>query len=318
MTWSIEDSDRTYRIGQWGEGFFEINEKGHLTVNPERTPDGSKIDMAQVIDEIQDLGLDFPVVVRFHDILWAKVQDLNKTFQGVIKSENYRGNYKGVYPVKVNQMREVVEEIVDAGGPYDFGLEAGSKAELCAVLALNINEKSLTILNGNKDDEYLRLGLLGKRLGREVIIVIERPSELDRLIALGREMDIKPTIGLRANLAMKSVGRWQDSTGERSQFGLTVPEILMAVEKLKREELLDTFDLLHFHMGSQVTDIRCFKDAVSEAARIYAKIYKLKAKLKYIDVGGGLGIDYDGSRSTGAFFKKLFPDGICDGYRLGD
>ena len=304
MDWTIQDSDRLYQISQWGEGYFEINEKGHLTVNTERKPKGPKIDMADIIQKIKDRGIGFPVLVRFHDILWSQVENLNKTFRDIIKAENYKGCYKGVYPIKVNQMREVVEEIVEAGAPYDFGLEAGSRSELNAVLAMNDNESSLTILNGHKDEEYLRLALLGRRLGREVIIVIEKLSELKRLVRVSRELGIEPIVGLRTNLTRKSVGRWQDSSGERAKFGLTVPEILTAVKLLRSEGLFHTFRLLHFHIGSQVTDIKCFKSAIVEATRIYAKLYKSGAKLNYIDVGGGLGIDYDGSRSTGQSSKN--------------
>ena len=298
MGWTIQDSDRTYQISKWGEGYFEINEKGHLTVNPERRDDGPKIDMADIIGKIKDRGIGFPVLIRFHDILWSQVENLNKTFNDVIQAENYQGSYKGVYPIKVNQMREVVEEIVEAGAPYNFGLEAGSRTELNAVLAMNTNEDSLTILNGHKDEEYLRLALLGRRLGREVIIVIEKLSELKRLVRVSREMGIEPIVGLRTNLTRKSEGRWQDSSGERAKFGLTVPEILTAVKLLREEGLFHTFKLLHFHIGSQVTDIKCFKSAIVEATRIYAKLSKSGARLQYVDVGGGLGIDYDGSRST--------------------
>ena len=297
-SWTIEDSDRLFQVSKWGEGYFEINEQGHLSVNPEKGKKGPKIDMIQVVEEIKAHGLEFPIVVRFHDILWFQVEQLNKTFNEVIKLENYKGKYKGVYPVKVNQMREVVEEIVEAGMPYDFGLEAGSRAELNAILAMDVNDKALTILNGHKDNEYLKLALLGTRLGKQVIIVIEKFSELERLEKISREMQIEPIIGLRSNLSMQSEGRWEDSSGERAKFGLTVPEILISLDFLKKTNLLHTLRLLHFHIGSQVTDIRCFKEAVVEASRIYSKLYKMGAKLQYIDVGGGLGIDYEGSQST--------------------
>lgn len=297
--WTPADSERLYGVAEWGEGYFEVNARGNLAVNPGRGPDGPRIDMADVIREIKGRGLRFPVVVRFHDILWSRVETLNRTFREAIRAEGYRGGYRGVYPIKVNQMREVVEEIVEAGAPWDFGLEAGSRTELEAVLALNTNEGSLTILNGHKDDECLRLALLGRRLGWNVVVVIEKLSELGRLVRIGREMGVEPLVGIRAALAAESSGRWRDSSGGRAKFGLTVPEILSAVGLLGREGLLPAFRLLHFHIGSQVSDIKCFRDAVVEATRIYAKLHKSGARLEYIDVGGGLGIDYDGSRSAG-------------------
>jgi arginine decarboxylase len=238
------------------------------------------------------------VVIRFHDILRSQVVGINECFNKVIAEANYKGQYNGVYPIKVNQTREVVEEIVDAGAPYDYGLEAGSKSELLAVLAYNTNANSLTILNGYKDEEFIRLSLLGRKLGRKVVVVIEKYSELHLLIKISKELNIEPIIGLRSKMSALGKGKWQGSSGDRAKFGLTIPEIINSAKLLEKEGMGHTLKLLHFHIGSQLTDIRAIKDAVNESARIYADLHKMGFALEYVDVGGGLGIDYDGSKST--------------------
>lgn len=296
--WTIEDSERIYHISRWGDGYFTINDKGNMAVVPGRKLDGPQIDIAEVIEEMKKENISFPAVIRFHDILRAQVKTLNRTFREVIEESNYEGRFMGVYPIKVNQMREVVEEIVDAGAPYHFGLEAGSKPELLSVLALNSNKQSLTILNGYKDRDYLKLALLGLKMGRNVIVVVEKFSELTALLELSQEMKIRPVIGLRCKMAVKGRGKWAESGGDRAKFGLTISELIQAVQFLKERDLLDCLKLFHFHIGSQITDIRTIKDAISEGARIYAKLVKMGADVRYMDVGGGLGIDYDGSRST--------------------
>ena len=298
FAWTKEDADSLYHISRWGDGYFDINDEGHLCVLPERTPDGPRIDIADVLDEIKAQGLEFPVVVRFGDILRSAVRTLNETFREIIEEAEYQGRYIGVYPIKVNQMREVIEEILDAGAPYDYGLEAGSKPELLAALAMNDGLETLTVLNGFKDEDYLRLALLGRMLGRKVIVVVEQAYELHTLLRLAREMDVEPLIGVRAKMAAEGSGKWCDSGGEKAKFGLTIAEILQVVATLKDEGRLDCLKLFHFHIGSQVTDIKTIKEAVREGARIYAKIAQLGAPLEYFDVGGGLGIDYDGSQST--------------------
>ena len=296
--WSKEDAEKVYQIGRWGEGYFTINEKGHLSVLPQKNTDGPVIDIYEVIKEIEGKNLGLPVVVRFHDILHAQVKNLNETFNKIIEDADYRGSYKGVYPIKVNQMREVVEEIIHAGSSYDFGLEAGSKAELLSVLAYNDNKDSLTILNGYKDEDFLRLALLGNKMGRNVIVVIEKFSELPALLRLAKEMKVTPRLGVRVRMSVKGRGKWFESSGDRAKFGLTIPEVLMTVEALKQENLISSFKLFHFHIGSQVTDIKTIKDSIAEGARIYAKLVKLGIYIEHFDLGGGLGIDYDGSRST--------------------
>jgi arginine decarboxylase len=297
-SWSMDDAERTYHISRWGDGYFTINQKGNLTVLPNRDLKGAQIDIAEVIEEMHKEGISLPAVIRFHDILRMQVKVLNRTFREVIEESNYEGRFMGVYPIKVNQMREVVEEIVDAGAPYHFGLEAGSKPELLSVLALNTNKHSLTVLNGYKDEDYLKLALLGLKMGRNMIVVVEKFSELTALLRLSEEMKIKPMVGLRGRMSVKGRGKWAGSSGERAKFGLTTPELINAVNLLKEKGLADCLKLFHFHIGSQITDIRTIKDAITEGARIYAKLIKMGAEIRYMDVGGGLGVDYDGSRST--------------------
>jgi arginine decarboxylase len=296
--WTKEEADEVYHISRWGDGYFDINDQGHLCVLPNRETNGPRIDIHEVLEEMKAQNIPFPIVIRFHDILRSQVKVINETFRDVIKEAGFQGQYNGVYPIKVNQMREVVEEIVDAGAPYDYGLEAGSKPELLSVLAYNENVNALTVLNGYKDEEYLRLALLGNKIGRKVIVVIEKFSELHKILKLSREMNVEPMIGLRAKMSVKGSGKWSDSGGEKAKFGLTISEILIAVQILKDEGFLNSLKLFHFHIGSQVTDIRTIKEVIREGGRIYTKLRKLGAPIEYFDVGGGLGVDYDGSQST--------------------
>ena len=298
VEWSIEDAERIYGVSSWGGGYFKIGENGNIQVSPDPKNPNIRIDFKSVVDEIAQEGIQFPVVIRFHDILRSQVVGINECFNQVIADAKYKGKYNGVYPIKVNQTREVVEEIVDAGAPYDYGLEAGSKSELLAVLAYNTNANALTILNGYKDEEFIRLSLLGRKLGRKVVVVIEKFSELHLLIKISKELNIEPIIGLRSKMTALGKGKWQGSSGDRAKFGLTIPEIINAARLLEKEGMAHTLKLLHFHIGSQLTDIRAIKDAVNESARIYAELHKMGFDLEYVDVGGGLGIDYDGSKST--------------------
>ena len=298
VEWSIEDAERVYGVSSWGGGYFKIGENGNIQVSPDPKNPNIRIDFKSVVDEIAQEGIQFPVVIRFHDILRSQVVGINECFNQVIADAKYKGKYNGVYPIKVNQTREVVEEIVDAGAPYDYGLEAGSKSELLAVLAYNTNANALTILNGYKDEEFIRLSLLGRKLGRKVVVVIEKFSELHLLIKISKELNIEPIIGLRSKMTALGKGKWQGSSGDRAKFGLTIPEIINAARLLEKEGMAHTLKLLHFHIGSQLTDIRAIKDAVNESARIYAELHKMGFDLEYVDVGGGLGIDYDGSKST--------------------
>src|SRR5437016_226803 len=296
--WSIERSLQLYNIPGWGAGYFSINTKGHLVVHPFGQP-GPVIDLMDVVDDIRERKLGFPCVVRFQDLLRSRVKQLNDVFRSAIAQHGYKGQYFGVYPTKVNQMREVVEEILDAGAPWHFGLEAGSKGELLIVLALNTDPEALTICNGYKDEEYLRLALMGRKLGRKIMVVIEKLSELPHLLRLSEEMNVQPLIGLRSKLSTKGTGKWESSSGDFAKFGLTTPELIRAIEILRAAGKVEAAKLFHFHVGSQLTDIRTVKDVVNEGARFYAKLRKMGlSSLEYFDVGGGLGVDYVGARST--------------------
>lgn len=296
--WSIDDAEKTYGVSRWGGGYFRVGDNGNIKVTPSIGNPDIQIDMKAVIDEMRLEGIQFPVVMRFHDVLRAQVENINCIFNDVINEAEYESDYQGVYPIKVNQMREVVEEIVDAGKPFNFGLEAGSKAELLVALAMNTNEDSLTILNGYKDEEFMRLALLGRRLGRKMVVVIEKYSELLLLIKIAKETGIEPLIGVRSKMTVKGRGKWQGSAGDRAKFGLTIAEILNCAYLLRENNMAHCLKLLHFHIGSQLTDIRAVKEAISEGARIYADLHNMGFKLDYVDVGGGLGIDYDGTSST--------------------
>ncbi|MGS2719162.1 biosynthetic arginine decarboxylase [Paraglaciecola aestuariivivens] len=296
--WTIEDSENLYRVKRWGAGYFEIGQNGNLHVTPDPANTEMRIDFNAVIEEIKQEGIQFPLVVRFHDILRSQVAMLNQTFRDTVKEADYQANYMGVYPIKVNQMREVVEEIVDAGAPFNYGLEAGSKAELLAVMAMNTNTDSLTILNGYKDQEFMRLALLSRKLGRKTLVVIEKFSELILLVKIAKELDIKPLVGVRSKMTVKGRGKWESSGGDRAKFGLTISEIINAARYLEEHGMADSLKLLHFHIGSQLTDIRAVKESIAEGAMIYSELYRMGFKLEYVDVGGGLGIDYDGSQST--------------------
>jgi arginine decarboxylase len=294
--WTREEAEKTYNISTWGEGYFDISPEGDLVVKP--SPEAKSIVIRKVVEEMRSQGVSLPAVIRFHDILRSQVRKINQSFKEVIDEANYNGIYCGVYPVKVNQMREVVEEIVDAGEEFNFGLEAGSKPELLSVLAYNSNPNAITVLNGYKDEDYLSLALLGRQLGRKIIIVIEKFSELPKLLKLSKEYNVKPLIGLRGKMSLKSRGRWAKSTGDRAKFGLSTSEMIRAVELMEENGLKDCIKLFHFHIGSQISDIRTFKEAITEGARVFTQLHKLGCQLEYFDAGGGLGIDYDGSRSS--------------------
>ncbi len=294
--WTVEDSANLYNLRGWSLRYFDINAEGHLTVHPRRSPELT-IDVKGVVDAAIARGIRLPVLFRFQDILRHRVALLNETFRKAIADHKYQGRYFGVYPIKVNQLCEVVEEILDAGQPYQYGLEAGSKGELLAVLAMN-SAQSLTILNGYKDETMMRLALMGVKLGKKIIVVIERSSEVKLLLKVAREMGVRPLIGLRCKLQTQGTGRWKYSTGHVSKFGLNTPELLGAVATLAEAGMRDCVKLLHFHIGSQVSDIQSIKDAAKEGARVYAKLRRKKLDLEYLDCGGGLGVDYDGTHTA--------------------
>ena len=295
--WSIDAARTLYNIHRWGAKYFDINDAGHVVARPLQDA-GATVDITDVIEEAKGRGLKFPLLIRFQDILRHRVEALNQAFRSAIAEFNYKGKYRGVFPVKVNQLREVVEEILDAGKPYDFGLEVGSKPELFAGLALQNQMGSLIICNGYKDAEFIKMAMLGIKLGKKVIMVVEKLEELRHIVAISKQLGVEPLLGIRARLLSKGAGRWAESGGENAKFGLSTAELLAAAELLKTENLGHCLKLLHFHIGSQVPDILTVKKAVQEAARLYAKLHKLGFQIEYLDVGGGLGVDYDGSRSA--------------------
>jgi arginine decarboxylase len=295
--WDIQASRTLYNIDRWGAKYFDINEEGHVVARPLQEK-GCAVDLTDVAEEARARGLKFPLLVRFQDILRHRVDALNQAFRNSISEYNYQGKYRGVFPIKVNQLREVVEEILEAGKQYNFGLEVGSKPELFAGLALQAQTGSLIICNGYKDAGFIRMALMGIKLGKTVIMVVEKLEELRQIIAVSKQFGVEPLIGIRARLLSKGAGKWSESGGENAKFGLNTVELLTAVELLKSENLSHCFKLIHFHIGSQIPDILTIKKAVQEAARYYAKLYKMGFQLEFVDVGGGLGVDYDGSRSA--------------------
>ncbi len=295
--WTIQAARTLYGIEGWGARYFDINELGKVVARPLQDA-GAAVEIEDVIEEARARGLKFPLLIRFQDILRHRVEAINTAFRNSIAEFNYKGQYRGVFPIKVNQLREVVEEILDAGKPFNFGLEVGSKPELYAGLALQNEQGSLIICNGYKDTTFIRMALMGRKLGKNVIMVVEKLEELKQIITISKQVGVEPAVGIRARLLSKGAGKWAESGGENAKFGLSTVELLAATEMLKKEGLAHCFKLLHFHIGSQVPDILTVKKAVQEAARFYAKLHKLGFDLKYVDVGGGLGVDYDGSRSA--------------------
>lgn len=295
--WTIEDSEELYRINGWGEPYFSINAAGHVTVSPQGERGGS-LDLFELVNALKQRNLALPLLIRFSDILEDRIERLNSAFAKAIARYNYPGVYRGVFPVKCNQQRHLVEALVRFGKPHQFGLEAGSKPELMIALASLKTPGALLICNGYKDREYVETAILAQRLGQQSIIVLEQIEEVELVIDAGRRLGIRPVVGVRAKLSSKGMGRWGTSAGDRAKFGLTVPEIILAVEQLRQADMLDSLELLHFHIGSQISSISVLKDALREASQIYVELARLGANMKYLDVGGGLGVDYDGSKTN--------------------
>ncbi len=293
--WTVADAAELYDVARWGKGYFSVGANGHLLVHPSKEPHRS-IDLKQLVDQLVLRGISLPILIRFAGILKHRLQEIHEAFRHAIEEHGYHGRYRCVYPIKVNQQRQVVEEIFQFGRPYQFGLEAGSKAELLAVLAIADNETPI-ICNGFKDDEYIETVMLARKIGRHIIPVIEKFTELDLIVKHARRVGVRPVIGLRIKLASRGAGRWKSSAGYRSKFGLTITEALRALERLKAYEMADCLEVLHFHLGSQITNIRQIKAAVNEAARVYVELKRAGAGLRVLDVGGGLGVDYDGSQT---------------------
>jgi len=294
---TLKDAEELYLVPHWSGGFFRVGEKGDLEVTP-LGPKGPAASLLEIVEALRDEGRPLPLVLRFPQILEARVRDLNEAFLEAMAKYGYQGTYRGVYPVKVNQRRLVLETVARAGRPYHLGLEAGSKPELALILAQDLSEEALITTNGFKDDDFVRLALMGRKLGRNVVITLEKFAELFRVLRLSKELGVKPLLGIRYKLKAKGAGQWEASGGENAKFGLTTPEIVRAVEVLQEEGLLDALVMLHANIGSQVTDIRRIKAAVREAAQTYVQLRKLGAPLRYLNLGGGLAVDYDGSKTN--------------------
>src|ERR1700674_1042350 len=293
--WTTAEAAELYDVASWGKGYFSVGANGHLWVHPTKEATRA-IDLRELVEKLERRGISLPILIRFAEILKHRLGELYQAFSNSIAEHGYKGSYCCVYPIKVNQQRQVVEEVFKYGRPYHFGLEAGSKPELLAVLAIADNETPI-ICNGFKDDEYIEMVMLAKKIGRQIIPVVEKYTELDLILKHSARVGVRPVIGLRIKLASRGSGRWKSSGGYRSKFGLTVTEALRALDQLKALGMEDCLQLLHFHLGSQITNIRQIKGAVIEGARAYVEMRRAGAGLNYLDVGGGLGIDYDGSQT---------------------
>jgi arginine decarboxylase len=297
-SWTIDSSRALYNIEGWGAGFFDVNEKGHMIVRPDKDRPDHVIDLFEITNDLEEQGIALPVLLRFSDILRSRINSLTTNFEEARTEFGYTGGYTTVYPIKVNQQRHVVEEIVEFGKAHQAGLECGSKPELQAVLGLAENTDHMIVCNGYKDEEFMRLALMGQKLGHKVFIVIEQLSEIDVLLQVADDMGVTPTAGIRIKLASRGFGRWKESGGEKSKFGLNAAQLMEAIEKLKAAGRLDIVKLIHFHLGSQITDIRFIKLGLQELTRFYVELRNAGLDIEYVDVGGGLGVDYDGTNST--------------------
>jgi arginine decarboxylase len=297
-TWSIEAARALYNIEGWGAGFFDINDDGHVIVRPDKERPDRVVDLYEVTNDLEEQGIALPVLLRFSDILRSRIEALTTRFEQAREEFGYTGGYTTVYPIKVNQQRHVIEEIVEFGKSHGVGLECGSKPELQAILGLAENTDHMIVCNGYKDEEFMRLALTGQKLGHKVYIVIEQLSEIDVLLQVADEMGIVPTAGVRIKLASRGFGRWKESGGEKSKFGLNAAQLMQAIDKLRAANRLDIVKLIHFHLGSQITDIRFIKLGLTELTRFYVELRNLGLDVTHVDVGGGLGVDYDGTNST--------------------
>ena len=294
--WKVDDSIELYNINSWGKDYFSVNDEGNIIVRPKEG--GPEVDLRKLMDELQLHDISLPLLLRFPDILNNRITKISKCFDRAAKEYDYKAESYIVYPIKVNQMRPVVEELISHGNNYHVGLEAGSKPELHAVLSLNFDSNSMIICNGYKDESYIKLALLAHKMGRKIFLVVEKMMELRTIARLSKSMGIKPNIGIRIKLASSGSGKWEESGGDISKFGLNSSELIDALDLLRREGMEDCFKLIHFHIGSQVTNIRRIKTALKEATQFYAQLRKGGYNIEFVDIGGGLGVNYDGSHSA--------------------
>ena len=294
--WRIEDSEELYNITGWGVSYFSINEKGHVTVTPRK--DGVAVDLKELVDELQLRDVTAPMLVRFPDILDNRIEKISNCFQQAADEYGYKAQNFIIYPIKVNQMRPVVEEIISHGKKFNLGLEAGSKPELHAVIAINTDSDSLIVCNGYKDESYIELALLAQKMGKRIFLVVEKLNELRLISRIAKQLNVRPNIGIRIKLASSGSGKWEESGGDASKFGLTSSELLEALDFIEKKDMKDCLKLIHFHIGSQVTKIRRIKTALREASQFYVQLHQLGFPVEFVDIGGGLGVDYDGTRSS--------------------
>ncbi len=304
--WSAKDAEKLYNMAGWGQGFFRVNAEGHVAVHPD-PKNGPALDLYRLALDLNAQGVQLPLLIRFSDILRSRIELLAHEFKRAIDEFGYTGHYNTVYPIKVNQQRHVIEEIVQFGAPFGLGLECGSKPELQAVMGITDRADHLIVCNGYKDEEFLRFALMAQKLGHRVFIVLEQLNELDVVLKMADELGVEATIGVRIKLATEGAGRWAKSGGEKSKFGLSAPQLLRLLERLKELGKQDMLKMLHFHLGSQITDIRYIKAALEEIGRFYVEIREMGFDLSHLDVGGGLGVDYEGSRTTRAASMNYTP-----------
>ncbi len=300
-SWSIADSQELYAVQQWGKGLLSVAPSGNLVLHPfsgRGEGHGPGLDLKEIVDDLLKRGISTPVLLRFPDLLEGRIVALNEAFRRAIEDYEYTGSYRGVYPIKVNQDHTVVERIVAAGKAFHYGVEAGSKPELLAAMAMLEDPEALLICNGYKDEYYVETALMASKLGLRVVLVVEKPGELHLIKRVAERLNIRPRLGIRVKLTARGAGHWKESGGDRSKFGLSARELLHALDYMKAHGLLESFELLHFHLGSQISAIRSIKNALREAARFYVELFRMGAPLKYVDVGGGLGVDYDGSQTN--------------------
>ncbi|HWJ22750.1 MAG TPA: biosynthetic arginine decarboxylase, partial [Gemmatimonadaceae bacterium] len=296
--WTIDSARDLYNVKGWGAGYFDVNARGHVVVRPDRAHPDRELDLFELASDLEEQGVALPVLLRFSDILRSRIESLSERFEHARREYDYSGGYTTVYPIKVNQQRHVVEEIVQFGQRHGVGLECGSKPELQAVLALSESTDHIIVCNGYKDHEFMRLALMGQKIGHQVFIVLEQLSEVDVLLEVADELGVVPTAGVRIKLASEGAGRWAQSGGEKSKFGLNSPQLVKLVDRLRDAGRLDVLKLIHFHLGSQITDIRFIKSGLQEITRFYAELRKMGVDITHVDVGGGLGVDYDGTSSS--------------------